>query len=764
MPGFPESRPAPPATLAFSAPGFAGSRARTAAVLSAFVLVYFTLEMTSAIQRSATFDEPVHLTAGYLALSQRNYLLDFTHPPFLRMWAALPLLGRHGPELQPERFADWNDADWVSNSYGFSREFLYAGPDSDAWLNAARAMVMVLGAVLGILVFCWIREWLGFAPAVLGLLFYLLEPNLSAHAALVTTDLGVTCFYFGTIYFLWRTWRGCTLLNLAGLALFFSLAAVSKFTAVLLGPAVGLLLALAVGGGMMSWRRAAGILALLGATAFCAVWAVYGFRYAPGVGADWLLHTGNMPLVQRQLPVVSAVLNWVDAHHLLPNAYTQGFLLGYVLADPIPGFLAGEISATGWWYYFPVAFLLKTPLALLVLLGGGLFTLVRARARLGLRDIACVLLPAVVYLAFAMTSGINLGLRHILPVYPFVLLVAAVAAWGVLGATWPVRAKWLVLGPVLVFWLVTFLQVYPRSLTYFNRLVGGSRNGAHYLVDSNLDWGQHLKLLKGWMDRHGVKRINLAYFGSADPDYYGIDDIPLPGAPVFNRGKIARPRLPGYVAVSVTLLSGVYLSPEWRLFYRGLAEARPVAVIGNTINVYWLERWPEAPPDLTTPAEEESERHRLLARALARLGWDDYAVGHYRKYLRDHPENCRALIRLGQALVRLQRADEALPHFRRAVELDPQQGDGRGALATLLLERRDTAGALRHARAYARLQPKNPYAHDLLGVALAVENRQGDAVAAFTRALELAPGEAVIRQHLAMARQMQAAGGTQARP
>ena len=143
---------------------------------------------------------------------------------------------------------------------------------------------------------------------------------------------------------------------------------------------------------------------------------------------------------------------------------------------------------------------------------------------------------------------------------------------------------------LLILETVEFVRVYPSPLTLFNLFVGGPANGHKYLVDSNLDWGQDLKPLKRWMDREQIPVINLAYFGTADPGYYGMQEIPLPGAPFFEPNLNRPPQLPGYVAISATILSGVYSGPDEEHFYQPFREMEPVAVIGNSINVYQIQQ------------------------------------------------------------------------------------------------------------------------------------------------------------------------------
>jgi len=579
--------------------------ATVALVLLAFAVVFVCLQVWSYTRTSATWDEPGGLAAGYAALTSRDYRPAIEHPPLTRLWAALPLLTMTGVTFDAKALdAARPEVLAFQGPFEIGHRFLYKDNDSlrqaqaatrvstgaDGLLYRARFMNVLIGVVLGLLLFCWVGEWLGFRAAVVALALYTIEPNIAAHSSLVTTDLGVTSFMFGAVYFLWRTSRRVTAWNTAGLVVCFVLAVLSKFSAAILGPVILVLMA------MIAWRRgtlsvagATGVVALLTVATWLGVWAAYGFRYAPSSTPDWLFALHHHPAVRQAVPTIAALIGWIDGHHLLPNAFSQGFLHGQGLVQGRPTFLAGSYSNFGWWYYFPVAFLLKTPLALLALFFMGVVvSLIRGRI-VSLDGEAFVVVPIVLFLGVAMTSTLNIGLRHILPIYPFVIVFAALAS----SALFEGRSRNgpTICAALLAVGLLEFSSVYPNNLAFFNRAVGGPSNGFRWLADSNVDWGQDLKPLKGWMDANHVTHINLAYFGVADPAYYGIDCTYMGGTtiPGVTPSMMRPPRLPGYAAVSVTLLDGVPFAERDRDFYKPLRDRTPAADIGGSIRVYWVE-------------------------------------------------------------------------------------------------------------------------------------------------------------------------------
>jgi hypothetical protein len=292
----------------------------------------------------------------------------------------------------------------------------------------------------------------------------------------------------------------------------------------------------------------------------------------------------------QRLPVAGLWISWACAAGVFLLAY--GFdITPYIQGLGIQGnqgshwsFLMGELSPDGWWYYVLAAFVLKTPLALLVCVAAAAYQLCAKGVRRAITvDELILWLPVAAFLVFFCVALRSIGLRYILPIYPFLFVLAA-------GAMLQLRKARYWLAIPLVWYVGTAAAAWPHYLAYFNEFAGGSANGYRYLVDSNLDWGQDLKGLKAFMDRRGIDRIYLSYFGSDSPTRYGIAYDWLPSFELDNPNPQATTvniRRKSYVAVSVTNLQGVYMEPQTQ--FRWLDRLTPVARIGHSIFVYYIE-------------------------------------------------------------------------------------------------------------------------------------------------------------------------------
>ena len=570
------------------------SRWAAALVLAAGLGLYVTLAVTSMRTKSATFDEAAHLPAGYTYLKVRDHRLNPEHPPLIKILAAAPLLA------MDVRLRTDDEAWRMRRQWEFGRRFLYRWNDADRLLFWGRLPIVGLGALLGAAVFLRTRRGWGLAAGALALFLCALSPDVLAHGQIVTTDMGAALFMFLSVVGFERLVERATVGRLVATGLAAGAAVATKFSTLVVGP---ILVALALVAVVSSepigraWgdaaadivgrgRRAAHVTLLLAgiaAVALVVLWASYGFAspLSPDPAAESAFDWGR---VSGQGGPVDAAMGAARRIHALPEAYVFGFLRFFRHSDARPSFLLGRLSDSGSWYYFPVTFALKTPLALIALIVLSVAT--RRQHPASLRTELFLWVPVVLYFVLACALGLNIGHRHLLPIYPFLFVIAGRCAAHAVVRVPAILSGAAVLG--LAAWYgVSVSRVHPDYLAYFNELAGGPAGGYRYLVDSNLDWGQDLKGLKAWMDRSAVPRIKLSYFGTADPEYYRIDCDLLPGQMLPPPRDVVREIAPGdTVAVSATNLQGVYLKPEDRPLMDRLRAQAPVATIGHSILIY----------------------------------------------------------------------------------------------------------------------------------------------------------------------------------
>ncbi|MBZ5637751.1 MAG: glycosyltransferase family 39 protein [Acidobacteriia bacterium] len=559
-----------------------------------FVALFVACGAASALRLSATFDETTHLPAGFTYLDRLDFRHNPEHPPLAKMWAALPLwisgrgsadydspnwLGAHVPPGDPRRSR--------ADQWKFGYEFLNGRigdpvrKDPRRVLMPGRMAMLAAGVLLLLVVYALARDLWGRDGALVALALGALSPTTLAHAGLVTTDLPAALGFAATAWCFLRFTRRPGWRPAVATGASLGAALLTKYTAMLLAPILVLMAAVWIVAGVAPggrpaagrWRAAAAGLAGAFLVAYVVLWAGYGFRYSavtdPGYRLEWEM------LDKVHGPMASAIA-WAKDAEVLPEAWLFGLAYARGGASARLAFLNGEQSVTGWWYYFPEAFLLKTPPAFVLLL---LWVLLAGIARTRGRSVDGWLLaiPPVLYLAASMAGNLNIGYRHLLPVVPF-LFVAAGGTAGLLEGTRVRRAAatTLLAGCALSFGLAT-----PRYLSYFNAFAGGARGGFRYLVDSNIDWGQDLPALEAWLDAHGHESVDLAYFGTADPKAYGIRYRKVVRVHDFEPTEPSvRPGRGDLFAVSVTLLEGVYLDADHEVaqeaLRRGLVAERRI--------------------------------------------------------------------------------------------------------------------------------------------------------------------------------------------
>jgi len=516
------------------------------------LLVVFTAARVMTTHRvfSQTSDEPHHVGSGYDFLTKGSFTLDPEHPPLARVFFALPFLdtpdpGKSDPREQGNALLNRNDR-YTQN------------------LGRARPGNLVFLALGIIAVALWARHLFTPVIALLAALLYASLPPVLAHAGFATTDMaGAALFtlamYTATRFLEQPTWKRTVLLGLVVAA-----GALAKFSFVIYFPAAVLVL-------VVARRRLPLVRALAAAAlAFVLVWSVYGFSVGTMQKVDEKAVKmatdvfGSPRLASVPIPAPQ----WAFGVLTVKNHDHHGH----------PAFLFDEKRWEGWWYYFPLALFFKTPIPFLLLTLAGCVLLAR-------RKLEVVLIAAAI-LGVAMTSHINIGVRHVLPIYAPLAIAAAYAVAEL--------RRIRIASMALIAWmLISVAAAHPDYLPWFNFAAG--QHPEKILNDSNLDWGQDvLRLVRARRELH-IQDLTISLFTTTDLDHlYGIPPYTILQAESDVRGWLAISEM--HVAL------GRAYSPEVQKWLDERLEGRPYRRIGKSIRLYNLTSRSSAPAPATAPA------------------------------------------------------------------------------------------------------------------------------------------------------------------
>ena len=586
------------------------------------LLAHASLSGLAAWGDAATYDETAHLTAGAMHL-RGDFRLNPEHPPLAKAIAALGLLPLAIPDL-PADLPNWKRAHLYPDSgilVGYA--YLYGRPqqvEAQRALFAGRLPMLVLSLLLGLLLWGVARRLGGPVAGLIVVALWAFEPTGLAHGHLVTNDVAMALI--GLVLALAAgglarrpSWRG-----FAGFGVLAGVALLTKFTAIpwLIVLVGGLLLhaallqvgvvtappapafdALSETSREPRERRARPLLRTVGGVglamliAWGLIWAGYGFRFAPTSDPTVRLpvaaiarHAVDPALLDGLQPkLVGHSVAFAHAHALLPEAFLFGLCYASNKSQQRRTYLLGEVRDRADWRFFPLSLLTKLPLALLLLTALGLVQLgvaLRGRHRW---VVATIGLSASALFVMATLGRLAIGIRHILPAVPALLLLAG-AGWLFLQR----RSRvFQALAAALLLWhAAAAVANHPHHLAYFNEAAGGPEQGSTWFVDSNLDWGQDLGRLGAWMRTHDVPWLNLAYFGTDEPRRHGVVGPRLDvGSPYPLRHDAVR--RPGLLAISETARRGLELGPEGTARVRSwLLGAREIGHIGGSIRLYVL--------------------------------------------------------------------------------------------------------------------------------------------------------------------------------
>lgn len=530
-------------------------------ILIGIFLLAFLLMIFSGIKDSQTTDESIHLLSGVTYLTKNDFRLDPEHPPLLKEISALPLifckdlqipLGNLWEKAANYYYDSWKEARILGEEF-----FYQLGNDAKTLLFWGRLPMIILTLFLGLAGYFWAKKLYGIKPGILAAFLILFLPTILAHGRLINTDLGLTIFMVLTIYFWGEFLKSPKWRNFLFSGLFLGLTLTSKFTGVILLP---ILIILILGKIFVFsknykkwWLYLLGFLGVL-LISWVVIWASYGFSTQipslPPAKISQNLH------LWTNLDFSDQIDNFVTKVRglLFPAEYYKGlFLVGRHALAGHGSFLLGQASNVGWWYYFPLAIFFKTPIPLFILLALAILYFRKIRAKNNF-DEFLLLTPPLIFLAVSMFSKADLGIRHMLPIFPFwIIFVSKTANLVQFKAIKFIDAQKQKLLPalgflILILWyLFSAVSSYPNYLAYFNEFAASSENYYQILNDSNLDWGQDIYRIKEYITKHQLERPYIVYpwNGESALKYEGIN---------FRNLEIGNMDIKGKVIISATYL------------------------------------------------------------------------------------------------------------------------------------------------------------------------------------------------------------------
>jgi len=638
----------------------------------AVLLVVFALELwLSARTESQTFDEPAHMYAGYSYWLRSDFGINPEHPPLVKLVATLPLL------LSRPKYPDPIQIHFRAQS-SFGGMLMMGLPGADAMLSHARAAASIFAFVLALLVFLAAREMFGDVAALLALLLFVFDPLILAHGPLLGTDMGATCCIFAAIYAFYRYVKRPTLLRLGVCCLATGLAFASKHSAILIFPMIFLLAAFELFSAPKHDQpepvpaikrralRMAGAYAAIVVASIVILWAFYCFRYAARPGGMQIVPPTAVYLQDLHHPVEANLIAFAEKHHLLPESYLYGLTDVTILSrEGRVMFLLGKRYPEGKWFYFPTAFLIKMTIGFLILLA--LVPFSRALWRHDQRrEIVFLILPPFIFFVFAMTAKLDIGIRHILPIMPFLIVLVAGSAAALLKQSR--RWAWAVAALVLLS-VASSLHAFPNYLPYSNEAFGGPSRTYRVLEDSNVGWGGGLKALHADLAARGITDCWLAYSALPDPANFQIPCKRLPSffSALSDMGQQqpVSPQIEGPMFMSSEELTGYFWGPGAMNPYQPFVSLEPSHVIAGEIL--------------------EFDGSFDIPKIAAISDWVN-ALG----------------------LLRQRKVDQALQPAERAVQLDPNSLNGHEILSAVYAANRRSDDAEREYQVALRLYQQVP--------------------------------------------------------
>jgi 4-amino-4-deoxy-L-arabinose transferase-like glycosyltransferase len=595
-------------------------------------LLFLTVSFLNAENDATTFDEIAHIPAGYSYLTEHQIRLNPEHPPLIKYLSALPLtlMDLNFDTTQPfwtgELDRKWDEGQWAAG-----RHLIWeAGNDPDKIVFWSRVPIVILSLLLGLFIFKWTKELAGIGAGLLAFTLYSFDPNILGHNHYVTTDLGIMAFLTFSFYYFIKFIKKPTWKNVLIGGFFLGLLHLAKFSSILALPIFGLIL---IGYPLIKKIKSnEGRLKTLGSYFMKGIAA-----FLISIAMIWVFYAVNNFNTPKEIMTEAIDFNAPPTDTNIKNVYTRkvlyalnessvtrplaeyGIGVNYVFRRVAGGngaYFLGEVSDSAFVAYFPTVFLIKETIPLLILiLLTSIFTLYQiiSSTKFGYRNFLketfkdilhwargsvaeyTLLGFIILYSYLSITGNLNIGLRHLFPIFPFIYILVSKKVHDFFKEVHDKKlllAKYL-MGILLIWIILEPVLNYPYYMSYFNQFAGGPKNGYQYVTDSNADWGQDLKRLKKFLDEHPeIEEIRVDYFGGGNPEYYLGDKY-------IQWWDSKRPIEKGWYAVSTNFLQGsIYddrKKPDGTLrrkpedSWQWVLEYEPVYQVGTSIFIYYID-------------------------------------------------------------------------------------------------------------------------------------------------------------------------------
>lgn len=570
--------------------------------LAMMLFVHAALAFSAARKLTVTHDEYWHLPIGLLSWKTGRFNYDVINPPLVRLWGSLPLLFT---DAQIDEIPVNEDAGAYGNS------FMKRNPENHHhYFLLGRCMIILLSLATGVLLAIWARQLSGEKSAYLVILLWTFSPNILAHASLMTHDFAVTGFFAITMFCGWQfamkpSWRWSLT---TGFVLGFALLA--KFTSIILIPLlmISFVLLRFRNSQIKTTLTKFDVLKKWSILFFVAIFLLNAGYFFSGTGDS----LRNYSFKSQNMKNLAATFAWVNQLPLpVPHDYVAGFdTLRNFMEQPQPCYLNFEWNTTGYWDYYIMGLLYKVPHSTQILFMVSMaFLLLWIRKAMNLwvnmkdennehakeefdsviskiRIQFFLTIPIVSLIVIASSSGNQLGLRYVLPIFPFLFLMICPISESI---DFNKKQNASVLLAVMIALIPLSARYHPGHLAYFNELAGGPVGGRAYLIDSNLDWGQDLWQVRNYIEANDSGKVNLVYFGTMPPHSERIE---------YELSPVREPKV-GLHFVSVNFVQGrphLIRQPNDEAFAANIDDFgyfrffKPKATLGGSIDVYDLSK------------------------------------------------------------------------------------------------------------------------------------------------------------------------------